>query len=110
LAEKQHLLAKELGVKIEDYPPHEDFPVSYFLSKLTPGMNIEEVHSLIKGYQKVYYCEKSSEIYYFYSEVDNSALRMKIKYDSLLKYKSYETEDPDSRTIQLFGCLPGLIK
>lgn len=63
---QQEKLARTLDVRIDDYPYPYSFPSGYFYSILKPGMTMEEVHQLIKGYKKILNCHNVSEIYYFY--------------------------------------------
>jgi hypothetical protein len=107
---KQSMLADELGVKITDYENSEEFPIGYFISILQPGMNTEEVHTKIIGYEKVYNCSWWGEIYYFYSSEDNKALRFVIQYDKNLNFEYLQGEDLNSRTISISDCVPGLFK
>ena len=110
--QEQKTLAKELGVKISDYPGEGDFPIGYLEAKLNPGMTYEEVHQVIKGYTAVYSCGLNSdfpwEIYYYFSTDDDKAIRYEVLYDIdgiLLKTIS---EDPNSRTIHRgTDCIPG---
>lgn len=108
--ETQEALANELGVRVEDYPPRSSFPVEYFYSVLSQGMTITDVHSVIRGYEKVLHCGSTSEIYYFYSPDLESAKRFKIIYDNQGKFVRLEGEEDDSHTIQIFGCETGQIE
>jgi hypothetical protein len=108
---KEENLAKELGIADEDYiNKYFKFPYGYYKSKIPIGMSIEGVHDTIIGYEKVYYCYRSSEVYYFFSENDDKALRIQIVYDDHLNVKRIESEDSNSRTIAVFYCEEGLIK
>jgi len=103
-------LAQELGVRIDDYPYPKDFPVGYIKTEVKPGMQIAEVHEIVRGYEKVYRCGKYSEVYYFYSDDDWKALRVEIVYDKMKNFKELRLEDSNSRTIQVFDCIPGLLQ
>jgi hypothetical protein len=104
---QQETLAKELSVKIDDYPYRASFPIGYFYIALQPGMNVQEVHSIIRGYKKAYRCKSSgvnfyySEIYYYFSLEDLKALRFIIFYNEEGGFKRLESEDDDSRTIRI---------
>lgn len=102
-------LAKQLGIKIADYPPEASFPIEYFYTVLRPGSSIDEVHSIVKGYSKVLHCETWSEIYYFFDNRDADALRVQIFYNDKGEYDHLLGEDEDSRTIWTEGCDIGLI-
>lgn len=105
----QERLAEQLGVRIEDYTDPLLFPAGYYYTILKPGMNLNEVHNAIQGYEKVFHCGIYSEIYYYFSKDDSKAIRFVIVYDEEGKYRFIEGEEPDSRTIRLDGCVPGLI-
>ena len=49
----QRALAKEIQVLFDG---KQAFPQSYFIRVLEVGMTPEEVHSIIKGYEKVFHC------------------------------------------------------
>lgn len=104
---EQANLAKDLEVEIAEFPPVSSFPSSYFRSVLKPGMTLSEVHSIVKGYKKVLRCGFQSEIYYYFGTDDKGAHRIEIFYDQDKKYKKLMGEEPDSRTIQTWGCTPG---
>jgi hypothetical protein len=107
-------MAKELGIKsIDEYPPPINFPYGYFESLLKPGMSLEEVHKIVRGYKRVLTCNKNKkiyyfeEIYYFYSIDDEKALRMRILYDPEKRFKEIRVEDLNSRTYSVTGCDEG---
>jgi hypothetical protein len=106
---EKEALAKMLQVKIEDYPYPAVFPLGYYASILEIGMSINEVHKNMKGYKRVFQC-KNNEVYYFYTEDDDTATRIRIIYDSNFNLKKLDGEEPDSRTIQIFGCTEGLLE
>lgn len=106
----QNQLAKELGVKIQDYPYPSSFPSGYFYTVLKPGMSISEVHEIVQGYEKVVQCDNLSEVYYYFSQKLEDAKRFELVYDDRGKYVRFEGEEDDSRTLQTFGCEPGLIQ
>jgi len=103
-------LAKKLGVRIEDYPYRTSFPAGYFYTILQPGMSIVEVHDIVQGYEEVLHCGKRSEIYYYFSSTLDDAKRFKLRYDEQGNYLDFIGEEDDSRTLQINGCEPGLIK
>ena len=104
-------LAEKLGVKIEDYPPVEDFPGSYFWSVLKPGMDISEVHKIVIGYEQVFRCGKHVEIYYYFSSDDDKALTFSILYDDLGRYDDMRGEgDSGRRPVPMDNCEPGLLE
>lgn len=110
LRKKQESLAKSLEVKIEDYPYEMTFPVGYFDSALKPGMTYDEVHSIVRGYERVYRCYGFTEIYYYFSDNDNDAIRCRVAYDDQGRFTEMDGEDPDSRTLGLGpGCSVGLL-
>ena len=69
-------------------------------------MTIAEVHKLVRGYTKVFQCPESFEVYYYYSDDDQKALRFEIWYDEG-KFSRIIGEDSDSRTIRIENCNPG---
>jgi len=83
--------------------------MNYYYSILQPGMNIEEVHGIIKGQKTVYFCGDLIEVYYFYSTDETEALRFEIFYDENGKYINLLGEDSNSRTINLDNCQLGQI-
>jgi len=105
----QENLAAELGVRIKDYPWETDFPEGYFFTILKPGMTIDEITALIKGYEKVYHCKTLSEIFYYFSSEETKALRFEVRFDDKGNYPTIIGEDPNSHTIFLDGCTPGWI-
>lgn len=107
---KQAELANYLQVQIEDFPYQYSFPVGYFYSVLRPGMTVDEVHSIVKGYEKVLNCGASSEIYYYFSTEDSNALRLEIYYTSQGTYEDIMGEDNNSSTLWTEGCISGLIE
>lgn len=79
-------------------------------------MTLEEVHSIVKGYEKVLYCGQYhggqySEIYYYYGidHDDEDTLRLEIEYNQEMKYESTRGEDSNSRTINEYRCTLGFI-
>ena len=102
-------LAKELGVRIEDYPYKTAFPAGYFYTILQPGMPIEEVHNIVQGYEKVLNCRNRAEIYYYFSSELENAKRFELRYDDQGNYFDFEGEEDDSRTLRTDGCEPGTI-
>jgi len=111
---EQRQLAKELGVKIDDYPSPYAFPDGYFYSVLKPGMTIGQVHNIVKGYRASYNCGLD-EVYYYFSDNDNRAIRFEVDYDYAPVGDDYifinlMTEDDNSRSIHIVGCVPGLLK
>jgi hypothetical protein len=105
----QEELAQQLGIQISDYPGPISFPTGYYLSILEKGMNRKEIHTIIRGYEKVYHCNQYSEIYYYFDTRDDSAIRFKVLYDSDGYYKEIIGEEPDSPTLRLDGCAEGQI-
>lgn len=105
----QEDLANELNIKIQDYLPSYSFPVGYFHAVLHSGMHIQDVHEIVKGYQKVLHCDMYSEIYYYFSTDDDEAERIEVFYDEDGFYQWLEGEDSNSRTIRTDGCEPGLL-
>lgn len=109
-SKKQQYLAQRLGVEINAYPPTSAFPINYFVSELEPGVTtIKEVHAIVKQYERVLHCRKYAEIYYYFSNDDNAALRFQIFYDENGKYSKIIGEDDDSATLYTAECVPGLL-
>ena len=106
---EQIALADELHVKIEDYPNPSVFPEGYFYDTLKPGMDIEEIHKIVLGYKKVFHCDSYKEIYYYFNSENTKALRFEIYYDKELKFSELRGEDPNSRTIFIEDCVPGML-
>lgn len=105
----QEELAKQLEVDLSDYRI-SDFPVSYFSTLLQPGISIERVHEIVKGYSKVFSCGNYKEIYYYFHVEDSKAFRFIVLYDSnTLTFIKLDGEDSDSRTIRIEGCNEGLL-
>lgn len=113
---QQVALARTLGVEINDYPYPGAFPEGYFYSKLRPGMEIKQVHNVVKGFDKVFRCRVPAESYYykevyFYFGDDNTdALRFMIFYDPRGDFERLQSEDTDSRSIRIDGCEEGRIE
>lgn len=104
---KQEALAKVLNVKINDYPDTERFPLGYYESVLVPGMSVHDVHALIKGYDIVYNCYGTDELYYYFSKDENDAVRFKIYYSTQQTYENILGEDNNSRTLSVGECIKG---
>ena len=110
---EQQQLANELNVSINDYPEPYTFPEGYFVATLTSEMRIEAVHKIVLGYEKVFQCGES-EVYYYFSENGEDALKFRIFYDenhvgeegTFLSIISQE----NSNTIGVDGCIPGLLE
>jgi hypothetical protein len=107
---QQEDLARQLGVKIEDYPVPDEFPVEYFYTTLQPGMTLDQVHSIVRGYEAVYNCSLEEEIYYYFSLSDDKALRFMLTYDNQGRYIKFQAEDSNSRTLSLdSSCTQGVL-
>jgi hypothetical protein len=105
---QQRQLAQELGVKINDYPASYAFPVGYFHSVLKVGSTTQDVHRVIQGYEKVFRCDNwYGEVYYYFSPDDSNALRFEVQSDENFRFDELRTEDENSRTISVDGCIPG---
>jgi hypothetical protein len=108
---KEENLAKELGIANEDYlNKYVKFPYGYYKAIIPIGTSIEVVHNKIIGYEKVYYCYRTREVYYFFSENDERAQRFEVIYNELMDVKDIRSEDSNSRSIAVFYCEEGLIK
>lgn len=106
----QEPLADKLGIKIDDYSYQSVFPIGYFYVTLKQGMPLDEVHAIVRGYKKVYNCFGTDEIYYYFSDKDDEALRFEIRYDDQLKFETMRGEDENERTINIDPtCLNGLL-
>lgn len=103
---QQEDLAKYLEIDTKRYPLDYGFPFGYFRSTLTPDMTITEVHKQIHGYTKVFQCLENREVYYYYSNDDQRALRFEVWYDEGM-FSDIIGEDTNSRTIRIDGCISG---
>ncbi len=107
---QQRKLAENLGVQMNDYAASYAFPVGYFHEILKPGMTLEEIHKLVKGYASVYSCGYS-EVYYYFSKNDSRAIRFEINYDQpsagVYVFLSLQTEDDNSHSIHMHACKLG---
>lgn len=110
---QQRKLAESLGVEIADYPASYAFPAGYFHEILQPGMTLNEVHTIVKGYINVYNCGYK-EVYYYFSNNDNRAIRFEVIYkqvdDGEYLFLKLQTEDDNSRSIHVGNCKSGLIE
>lgn len=106
--EKRETLAKQLGVEVGIYEEQGPFPLGYYTVVLRKGMTIDEVHSIIQGYEKALQC-KRREIYYYYSFGDSDVLRIEVWYDDRGIFKRVNGEDEDSPGIVTSDCNPGRI-
>ncbi len=106
----QERYAEQYGLQIDDYPYPLVFPAGYFETILKPGMSKSQIHTTIKGYEMVYHCKQFSEIYYFFSNQEEKAIRFEVIYDERGNYAYFRGEEPDSQTIRLEGCTEGLIE
>jgi hypothetical protein len=108
-SQRQETLAEALGIRVEGQTYSAIFPLDYFRTRLHRGTStIDEVHEEIRGYDKVVHCSVGGqrEMYYYYSTEDNKALRIEVWYAGS-RLLDLNTEDDDSRTIQVEGCVPG---
>jgi hypothetical protein len=109
LKEKQEALAKSLGVKIQDYAG--TFPTNYFYAVLKPKMTLDEVHGIVRGYERVSNCWGTAELYYYFGTDKNDAIRFMLHYDEQGYFVRLEGEEPDSRTLGVSsGCPDGLLE
>lgn len=102
--------AQKYGVNIADYPYPAVFPIYYFVDNLKRGDSIETVHTIIKGYERVYHCANWAELYYFFSSDRLSALRFTVYYDDNLQYEDITVEGTDSGDRGTTCVAVGLIK
>lgn len=113
LRPQQEKLAQEFGVKIQDYPYEVSFPVGYFDNVLIPGMTVEEVHGLIKGYVKVFRCfNNSAELYYYYSLDEDKGVDFFVFYDknrSFTELKSIPSTKNSVGSGDPEACKPGML-
>ena len=112
LREKQELMAQELGVNIDDYGPAYNFPWRYLGGQLVSGMSTWEVHQIIPRHEAVFLCDIDSipnEIYYFFSDEDEKAVRIRIVYDEHRRYQFLDPEDRESHNISVQNCEPGYL-
>ncbi len=106
---KQRDLAERLSINIDSYPHIPAFPKNYFLVVLEPGMTKKEVHAIVKEYEQVFHCRRSSEVYYYYSKKTDKALRFEVLYDEDGRYTKLIGEDDNSSMLYTEGCVPGLL-
>lgn len=109
-AATQKQVAIELGVDPQQVDQYKYFPLDYFMEALKPGMVRQEVHRIVRSYEKVFRCGQFTEVYYFYSASDSKALRMQIIYDEQGRYREIRGEDENSRTISVAGCQEGQLR
>jgi len=112
LIRQRNALAIELGINLWSWPRPAAFPLGYFFSILEEKMLRQEVHQIVRGYQRVLRCGPDSrgftqEVYYFYSDHDDRALRMEIEYDTQKQLYRVQGEDPNSRIFSVRNCQPG---
>jgi hypothetical protein len=108
-SQQQEALAEALGIRVEGQTYSAIFPLDYFRTRLHRGTStIDEVHEVMQGYERVLNCSDGGqrEVYYYYSTEDNKALRIEVWYTGG-RLLDLNTEDDDSRTIQVKGCIPG---
>lgn len=107
--EERKELSDVLGVDSRNYS--NSFPIDYFLSKLKDGMSIDQVHQLVIGFTKAYSCGESSELYLYYDESIEKALRFSILYDKEvgLNYLSLMYADQNSGYPNVNDCSEGLL-
>ena len=111
-SEQEKSLAQTLNTRPEEYRQYGSFPLGYFISQLKKGMTINEVHSIVSGYEKVLKCENlpslhRQEIYYYYSSDDDVADRFMVFFDDKDKFIGLGSEDTNSRSIQTKDCVEG---
>jgi hypothetical protein len=108
-------LAEELGINLLTWPWPSSFPVSYFVTVLEKGLSPEEVHEIVRDYERVVHCEPNPlwggmrEVYYFRSDLDDNALRMELGYDSEMRLSWSRGEDNNDRRISTSGCVAGIL-
>jgi len=102
-------LAETLDVDIQKYNP-DAFPIDYFRSALTPGMPVDKVHQIVRGYEMSLVCpQTNSEVYYFYS-IDKKGVKIKLSYDlNKNTFLDISADDNSSVLINTSGCISGLI-
>ena len=94
----QQALAKELGVKIDDYPYPYSFPAGYFFTILKPGMTVSNVHEIVRAYDKVFRCGKTAEVYYYLIEDPEDFVSIWVVYDEQGTYRELRSEGDSGRT------------
>lgn len=109
--EQRQALADELGVELASYRYLTVFPFEYLEENLEKGAPIDEVHSVVRGYERVVQGHEggTAEVYYFYTSDDDTAVRIEVGYDHDLKLRSLMSEDEDSGGIYIGGCTEGRI-
>lgn len=102
-------LAQRLNIAVDSpYLDTQSFPENYFWETLKEGMTKKEVHEIVKGYELVLHCPRYAEIYYYYSDQTDKAVRFEILYDEDGKFTKLMGEG-DSNTLDDYGCVPGLL-
>jgi hypothetical protein len=114
IRQQQGKLAEELEVKIQDYPYESSFPIGYFVSALQPGMTLNEVHAIVKGYKEIYQCFGFAELYYYYSSDEEESIAFMISYDENKKFVDlrgidYASAPSHSSEGEPVACSPGLL-
>jgi hypothetical protein len=105
---KQIALANKLDIEFSDSQIPINFPLNYYYEVLKPGMSIDEVHKIIISYEEVYRCGDLREVYYYFSNKDDDALRFTIFYKKdTLNFEMIQGEDSNSRYIKVDNCLKG---
>jgi hypothetical protein len=112
LIRQRNALATELSINVWSWPRPAAFPLGYFFNILEKGMSRQKVHQIVRGYKRVLRCGPDSrgfthEVYYFYSNRDDKALRMEIEYDTRERLYRVQGEDPNSRILSVRNCQPG---
>jgi hypothetical protein len=101
----QEILAQKLGVRLQEQKYPLSFPESYYGEKLLPGMTKDQVHQIIKYYTRLYICSDWREVYYYFSNADDKALRFTVFYDENGNYLHLSGEDKNSREINIDTCM-----
>jgi hypothetical protein len=109
--QQQERLARQLGVRIKDYPAPDVFPDGYFETVLQPGMTLEQVHAIVRGYASVHHCFKDEELYYYFSKNDDGyPIRFELWYDDQGRFIDLRSEDPNEPVLGLGpACIEGLL-
>jgi hypothetical protein len=101
LRPQQEKLAKELGIRIDDYPFQSEFPAGYFATVLHEGMTLAQVHRIVRGYQDVFRCYGDTEVYYFFDRENKKGVVFMIRYDPSSKFVELRGSNPFEPTISL---------
>ncbi len=114
--EKQERLAELLNINLNEY--EKRFPTDYFVELLKEDMTVQEVHELMRGYEKVLRCGDYAEVYFYFSTDERIAYRYLIIFDEgkyigneYGGFRAYEGINENSSYIPGYadGCVDGFL-